>query len=98
MRYEKHGVRLKWGPLHDLAGYIKLKTGNAPDPVHDDLLLQARQLLRLVHGANGALLSSYKFAGYVRALRDRQMRLSGDGLILVALTGDPRLVFVPVGP
>lgn len=51
-----------------------------------------------VHGANGALLNSYKFAGYAKALRDRQMKLSGDGLMLVALTDDPQLVFVPVGP
>jgi hypothetical protein len=38
--------------LHDLCalvrhltGYIKRKTSDAPDPVRDDLLLQARQLL-----------------------------------------------------
>lgn len=31
--------------VRDLTGYIKLTTGDKPDPVRDDLLLQARQLL-----------------------------------------------------
>lgn len=33
--------------IRDLTGFIKLKTGDKPDPVRDDLLLQARQLLGL---------------------------------------------------
>lgn len=31
--------------IRDLTGYIKLATGDKPDSVRDDLLLQARQLL-----------------------------------------------------
>ena len=33
--------------VRDLTGFIKLATGDKPDPVPDDLLLQARQLLGL---------------------------------------------------
>ncbi|HEV2612556.1 MAG TPA: hypothetical protein VGU61_20000 [Noviherbaspirillum sp.] len=33
--------------VRDLTGFIKLRTGDASDPVRDDLLLQARQLLGL---------------------------------------------------
>lgn len=51
-----------------------------------------------VHNSSGTQLASYKFAGYARALLDRQLGVSGDGLMLVALTDDPRLVFIPVGP
>jgi hypothetical protein len=50
-----------------------------------------------VHGANGALLSSFKFAGYAEELLAGQLSISGDGLVIVALTSDPALVFVPVG-
>lgn len=31
--------------IRDLTGYIKLATGDKPDPVRDDLLLQARELV-----------------------------------------------------
>lgn len=31
-------------------------------------------------------------------LGSRQLVISGDGLMMIALTDDPRLVFVPVGP
>lgn len=51
-----------------------------------------------VHAANGALLGSYKFAGYARNLLPRQMAVSGDGMVLVGLTDDPVLAFVAVGP
>jgi hypothetical protein len=34
--------------IRHLTGYIKLKAGDTPDPVRDDLLLQARQLLGLI--------------------------------------------------
>jgi hypothetical protein len=50
-----------------------------------------------VHGANGTLLSSFKFAGYGKELLAGQLNISGDGLVIVALTSDPALVFVPVG-
>jgi sugar lactone lactonase YvrE len=51
-----------------------------------------------VHGADGTLLKSFKFAGYARALLPRQMVVSGDGMILVGLTDDPLMAIVPVGP
>jgi sugar lactone lactonase YvrE len=51
-----------------------------------------------VHAADGTLLKSFKFAGYARALRDRQMVVSGDGMIVVGLTDDPLMAIVPVGP
>ncbi|SEO52317.1 hypothetical protein SAMN05428959_10997 [Duganella sp. CF517] len=51
-----------------------------------------------VYAADGSLLRTAKFAGYARALKQRQMAVSGDGMMLLALTDDPLLVFVPVGP
>lgn len=51
-----------------------------------------------VHRADGTLQKTIKIAGYARALLPRQMALSGDGLMLIALTDDPRTVIVPVGP
>jgi hypothetical protein len=50
-----------------------------------------------VHSANGVLLSSFKFAGYAEELLSGQLSISGDGLVIVALTSDPALVFVPIG-
>jgi len=46
----------------------------------------------------GSLLGSFKFAGYARALLDRQFVVVGDGLVGAALTDDPYLVFIPIGP
>jgi hypothetical protein len=51
-----------------------------------------------VHLPDGSLQTSFKFAGYAKALRQRQLVISGDGLTMAALTDDPLLVFVPVGP
>ncbi|WP_194726651.1 hypothetical protein [Noviherbaspirillum malthae] len=34
--------------IRDLTGYIKLATGDKPDPVRDDLLLQAREVIALI--------------------------------------------------
>lgn len=51
-----------------------------------------------VHGADGSLQKTIKIADYAKALLPRQMALSGDGLMLIALTDDPRSVIVPVGP
>jgi len=51
-----------------------------------------------VHSADGAILNSFKFAGYARALTSGSMQISGDGLIMVGQTDDPVLAFVPVGP
>lgn len=51
-----------------------------------------------VHGADGTLIRGFKFAGYAKNLLDRQMVVSGDGLMLVGITNDPLLAIVPVGP
>ncbi|AMP15582.1 putative lipoprotein [Collimonas pratensis] len=51
-----------------------------------------------MHGADGTLIRSFKFAGSARNLIDRQMAVSGDGLMLVGITNDPLLAIVPVGP
>ncbi|PFH04686.1 hypothetical protein BCF11_5475 [Collimonas sp. PA-H2] len=51
-----------------------------------------------VHGADGTLIRGFKFAGYAKNLLDRQMAVSGDGLMLIGLTNDPLLAIVPVGP
>jgi len=51
-----------------------------------------------VHDSNGTLLNSYKFAGYAKNLLTRQLTISGDSLIMIGLTNDPLLAFVPVGP
>ncbi|NHQ87868.1 hypothetical protein HA050_17300 [Iodobacter sp. HSC-16F04] len=50
-----------------------------------------------VYSANGAQLASYKIAGYGRALQDRQLVMTPDGLIVAALTDDPLLAFVAIG-
>ncbi len=50
-----------------------------------------------VHAADGKVLRSFKFAGYARSLLAGQMVISADGMMLIGLTDDPRLVFVPVG-
>ncbi len=51
-----------------------------------------------VYSTSGAILTSFKFAGYAQNLLQRQMVISSDGLMMTALTSDPRLVFVTVGP
>ena len=47
-----------------------------------------------LYQASGVLLSSHKVAGYARNPLPRQLKASGDGLRLVALTSDPKLVFL----
>ncbi|HSU38630.1 MAG TPA: hypothetical protein VLJ38_03650, partial [Polyangiaceae bacterium] len=51
-----------------------------------------------VYDAAGFLLASHKLSGYAQALRPRQLKASGDGLRLVALTDDPLLAFVTAVP
>lgn len=51
-----------------------------------------------VHSAQGAMLAGYKFAGYARNLIERTMVVSGDSTIIVGLTDDPVLAFIPIGP
>lgn len=50
-----------------------------------------------VHSAAGALLRGYKVAGYAKGLLPGQMVSTPDGFVVVALTGDPLIVFVPIG-
>ncbi|MDG0833204.1 BACON domain-containing protein [Roseateles saccharophilus] len=49
-----------------------------------------------LHAANGAFLRGYKFSG--QGLKGGQTAFTADGLVVVALTDDPLLAFVPVGP
>lgn len=51
-----------------------------------------------VHGIDGTRLLGFKFAGLDKAVLTRRMAVSGDGLMVMALTDDPKLFFVPVGP
>jgi hypothetical protein len=51
-----------------------------------------------VHSSAGALLQGYKIAGYAKALRDKMMVTTPDGLIVAAQTDDPLLAFVVIGP
>jgi Viral BACON domain len=50
-----------------------------------------------VHSPAGAVLQGYKVAG-TGQLKDRQMVVTPDGFIVVALTTAPLIGFVPIGP
>jgi hypothetical protein len=45
----------------------------------------------------GLLLSDHYLSGYANALLPGQLKASGDGLRMVALTDDPYLVLVTIG-
>lgn|GEM_PF-6918598 len=51
-----------------------------------------------VHKRNANTQVGYKVAGYARALKDRQMVVTPDGMVVAALTDDPYLAFVAIGP
>jgi len=51
-----------------------------------------------VYDAGGAPLAAYRVAGYAKALVDRQLKISGDGIRMITLTDDPALTFTTVGP
>jgi hypothetical protein len=51
-----------------------------------------------IYGPTGTLLGSMKLSGYGREAYGRQLKISGDGLRLVALTNTPSLQFVSVPP
>jgi BACON domain-containing protein len=51
-----------------------------------------------VYDAGGTQLGAYRMAGYARALQDRQLKVSGDGIRMITLTDDPLLTFTTVGP
>lgn len=50
-----------------------------------------------VYTPAGALLQGYKVAGYAKALRPAQLVVLPDGLVVVTLTDDPLIAFVPIG-
>lgn len=50
-----------------------------------------------VYTPAGALLQGYKVAGYARALKPAQLVVLPDGLVVVTLTDDPLIAFVPIG-
>lgn len=47
-RISEEELRVLGNLVRDMTGYLKLATGDKPDPVRDDLLLNARQLLGVV--------------------------------------------------
>lgn len=51
-----------------------------------------------VNRPDSTLQGSFKVAGTYRSILQRQLVVSGDALMVVALTDDPALVFFPVGP
>lgn len=51
-----------------------------------------------VHRPDGSIQASFKLASWARNILTGQMVVSGDGMMLIAITNDPRLVLVPVGP
>jgi len=51
-----------------------------------------------MYRADGTLLNTFKVVGYAQTLLAQQMVVSADGMMLMTLTSDPLLVFIPVGP
>ena len=51
-----------------------------------------------VYDPGGASLATYRIAGSAKALLDRQLKISGDGIRMITLTDDPALTFTTVGP
>lgn len=50
-----------------------------------------------MYSSSGQIIKTFKFAGYAKALLGRSLAVSGDGLMGIALTDDPSLVFLPFG-
>jgi hypothetical protein len=86
-------------------GYLP---GGAPYPNNIEVTRDQRVICGLfgwysefdiwLHASDGSLLAGYRAAGYAQALRDRQMVVTPDGFVVVALTDDPRIVFLAIGP
>lgn len=51
-----------------------------------------------VHASNGTELANYRVSGYAKALKTGQMVVTPDGMMVVVLTDDPVMGFVPIGP
>lgn len=50
-----------------------------------------------VYTPRGELLQSYKFSGYSNSLLNRQLVVTPDGVLVVALSNDPMIAFVTIG-
>lgn len=50
-----------------------------------------------VYTPAGALVQGYKVAGYARALKPAQLVVLPDGMVVVTITDDPLIAFVPIG-
>lgn len=51
-----------------------------------------------LHSAAGTLLKAFRVAGIGKNLLERQMVVSGDGMMLISVTDDPSISFIAVGP
>jgi len=51
-----------------------------------------------VHSSTGAIQKTFKVSGYAKTLKDRQLMVTPDGFVVVTLTDDPLIAFVPIGP
>jgi hypothetical protein len=51
-----------------------------------------------VHSTTGSLQKTFRLAGSGKQLLARQMVVSGDGMMLIGLSNDPRLTIIAVGP
>lgn len=51
-----------------------------------------------LYSSSGTLLNQFKLTSTGKSLAARQMAVSGDGLILIAITSDGTTTIVPVGP
>jgi hypothetical protein len=51
-----------------------------------------------VHALDGTVLQTWRVAGDGHGLLTRQMYATPDGFVIVGLTDDPMLAFVPIGP
>ncbi len=51
-----------------------------------------------VHSPSGALLQGYKVAGPGQRVKEKQLVVTPDGFVVVVLTDDPVIGFVPIGP
>lgn len=51
-----------------------------------------------IYDSSGVEQSNYYVSGNAKGIRDRQLVVSGDGLRMIAITNDPKIVFTTVGP
>ncbi|WP_395403110.1 YncE family protein [Pseudoduganella sp. UC29_106] len=51
-----------------------------------------------MHSATGTLLKAFRLSGVGKNLLERQLVVSGDGMMLIGVTDDPSITFIAVGP